>query len=71
MGGADGEGPRYKASLVAKGYRNQGYIIMKYSTLLCNIVFYNMEVEWLDVKAAFFHGDLEETIYMKQSENLR
>jgi hypothetical protein len=32
------------------------------------INWYNLEIEQMDVKKATLHGDLEETIYIKQLE---
>ena len=39
--------------------------------LLALVAQFNMELEQLDVKTAFLHGNLEETIYMEQPEGFR
>lgn len=73
------EDPRFKARLVAKGYSQREGIdynevfapVVKHVSIriLLEIVAYeDMELEQLDVKTAFLHGDLKETIYMKQPE---
>ncbi|CAM8893625.1 unnamed protein product [Rhodiola kirilowii] len=69
--------PRYKARLVAKGFTQKEGIdyneifapVVKYKTLrllLAMATVYDYELEQMDVKTAFLHGDLKETIYMKQ-----
>uniref|UniRef100_A0A2P2MIR7 Retrovirus-related Pol polyprotein from transposon TNT 1-94 n=1 Tax=Rhizophora mucronata TaxID=61149 RepID=A0A2P2MIR7_RHIMU len=69
------EDARYKARLVAKGYSQKEGIdfnevfspVVKYTSirvLLVMVAMYDMELEQLDVKTAFLHGDLEEVIYM-------
>ena len=75
----DIEDPRYKSRLVAKGFTqvegieyNEIFapvvkdvsirIIMSY------VVNVDAELEQMDVKTAFLHGNLDETIYMEQPE---
>ena len=76
------EEPRYKARLVAKGFSqipgvdfNDIYSpVVKHTSirLLLGIVALNdFELEQLDVKTAFLHGELEEEIYMEQPEGFQ
>jgi hypothetical protein len=69
--------PRYKAQLVVKGFSQKKGIdfeeifslTMKMSSIrvvLGMAANMNLEIEQLDVKTAFLHGDLEEEIYMEQ-----
>jgi hypothetical protein len=68
---------KYKAWLVAKGYSQVDGIdfgelfspIAKLTSirfLLSIVAAFDLEVEQMDVKTTFLHGDLEEKIYMKQ-----
>jgi len=68
---------RYKACLVAKGFSQREGIdfnevfspVVKHSSirvLLTIVALFDLELEQLDVKTTFLHGDLEEQIYMKQ-----
>ena len=70
---------RYKARLVVKGFNQKKDIdfeeifspMVKMSSIrvaLGLVARLNLEVEQLDVKTAFLHGDLEEEIYMQQPE---
>jgi hypothetical protein len=70
---------RYKARLVAKGYSQIPVIdfndvfspVVKHScirTLLSIVAMHDYELEQLDVKTAFLHGELEKVIYMDQPE---
>ena len=74
--------PRYKARLVVKGFNQRKGIdfdeifspVVKMSSIrvvLSLAASLDLEVEQMDVKTAFLHGDLEEEIYMEQPEGFR
>eukprot|EP00253_Pinus_taeda_P010436 PITA_10436 len=76
---AEGKVEKYKARLVAKGYSQVSgidfghifYLVTKVASirLLLSIANdFDFEIEQMDVKMTFLHGDLEEEIYMKQPE---
>ena len=69
----------YKARLVVKGFQQMEGIdfteifspVVKMSTIrlvLGIVATENLHLEQLDVKTAFFHGNLEEDLYMIQQE---
>ncbi|GJS82563.1 retrotransposon protein, putative, ty1-copia subclass [Tanacetum coccineum] len=69
--------PRYKARLVARGFTQRAGIdynevyshVVRHTSirvLLSLTACEDYELEQLDVKTAFLHGNLEETIYMRQ-----
>ena len=71
--------PRYKVRLVVKGFSQKKVIdygeifspVVKMSlvrVVLGMAATMDLEIEQLDVKTAFLHGDLEEEIYMEQPE---
>nr|ABA97637.1 retrotransposon protein, putative, Ty1-copia subclass [Oryza sativa Japonica Group] len=73
------EPPRFKARLVAKGfsqivgvdYNDVFSPVVKHSsirTFFSIVAMHDLELEQLDVKTAFLHGELEEEIYMDQPE---
>ncbi|KAH0685102.1 hypothetical protein KY289_022854 [Solanum tuberosum] len=74
--------PRYKARLVVKGFGQRKGIdfdeifspVVKMSsirTVLGLAASLNLEIEQMDVKTTFLHGDLEEEIYMEQPEGFK
>jgi ATP-binding cassette subfamily B (MDR/TAP) protein 1 len=74
---SNSKSPRYKVRLVVKGFRQRKGVdfndifshVVKMSSIrivLSLVGTLDLEVEQMDVKMAFLHGDLEEDIYMKQ-----
>jgi hypothetical protein len=77
--GIDGKVERYKARLVAKGYSQMEGIdfheifspvvkLVSIRIVLALVALLDLELEKLDVKTTFLHGDLDEEIYMEQPE---
>ncbi|CAM8962682.1 unnamed protein product [Rhodiola kirilowii] len=75
----DSDPPRYKARLVAKGFTQKEGVdcteifspVVKFKTkriMLVILAMYDLELDQLDVKTAFLHGVLDETIYMEQPQ---
>ncbi|KAL2226511.1 UNVERIFIED_CONTAM: Retrovirus-related Pol polyprotein from transposon TNT 1-94 [Sesamum indicum] len=73
------EKKRYKARLIVKGFQQRYGIdftdvftpVVKLTTIrlvLSMVAAENLELQYMDVKTAFLHGDLEEEIYMVQPE---
>ena len=69
------EDARFKVRLAARGFSKKEGIdyneifspVVKHSSihmLLALVAQFDLELQQLDVKTAFLHGDLEETIYM-------
>ena len=78
----DGSIDRYKASLMAKGFRQKEGLdffdtyspvsrITFIRMLIAIAALYNMEIHQMDVKTAFLNGELEEEIYMEQPEGFK
>ena len=76
---SDSTNPKYKATLVAKGFRQDYGVdfdeifspVVKMKTLrfmLGVVAADNLELIQLDVKTAFLHGDLKDEIYTEQPE---
>jgi hypothetical protein len=72
-------GEKLKARLIAKSYSQQKRVdyeeifspMIRHTSIrvvLALVAHYDMALEQIDVETTFFHGDLEEQIYMEQSE---
>ena len=78
----EGKVEKYKAQLVAKGYSQVSGIdfgdifspvakVTSIRLILSVAAAFDFEIEQMDVKTTFLHGDLEEEIYMKQPKGFR
>ncbi|KAJ9554358.1 hypothetical protein OSB04_018403 [Centaurea solstitialis] len=78
---SNGNIERYKARLVAKGFTQMENIDYKenfspvsskdsFRTIMALVAHYDLELHQMDVKTAFLNGNIDETIYMTQPENL-
>ncbi|RDX66209.1 hypothetical protein CR513_55043, partial [Mucuna pruriens] len=56
---------RYKASLVAKGFRRKD----SFRIVITLVTHFDLELHQMDVKTVFLNGDIDETIYMMQPKN--
>ena len=76
------EGIKYKARVVAKGFHQREEVdyneifspVVRHTSirvLLAMVAHQNLELEQLDVKTAFLHGELEEEIYMTQPDGFQ
>ena len=77
--GSEKEGEKFKACLVAMSYSQKQLVdydeifspMVKHisiRTILSLVGNFDMELEQMDVKRAFLHGELEEIVYMVQPE---
>ena len=74
--GEDGRSPRYKARIVIKGYQPKKGVdfdeifapVVKMTSIRTVSIAASMtlEIEQLDVKTTFLHGELDKEIYMQQ-----
>ncbi|GJV76079.1 DNA polymerase zeta catalytic subunit-like protein [Tanacetum coccineum] len=75
----DGTIEKYKARLVAEGYRQKegqyffdtyspGTRIISIRTLIAIAIIHNLIIHQMDVKTAFLNGELDKEIYMQQPE---
>ena len=72
-------GEKFKARLVSKGlshkhgvdYDEIFTLVVRHTsirTMLSVVAYFDMELEQMDVKTTFLHGELEKTFYMTQPE---
>ena len=78
---ADGSIDKYKARLVIKGYKQREGLdyfntyspvtrISSIQMLIAITTIHNLEIHQMDVKTTFLNGDLDEEIYMEQTEGI-
>lgn len=77
----DGSIQRFKARLLARGFKQQAGVdyhetfspVARFNsirTILSVAASRNLKLQHFDIKTAFLHGELEETIFMKQPKGL-